>query len=96
VREGVPYTGSDVAFCEDYRSGDFTPWATPERVRAAAERRAAMPTAVGGGAVCSAGSVGPRPVAGGLAGVAGGALTLLVAAGAVAARALRRGRRAVR
>jgi hypothetical protein len=50
-REGIAYPGSDSEYCEDRRSGDFAPGASPEVLRRTAERRATRPA--GGGLRCA-------------------------------------------
>jgi hypothetical protein len=60
-REGVPYPGTDLQYCEDYRSGLFAPWTSIELRRQTAFQRAIRPA--GGGPRCSAGGAGPSTAA---------------------------------
>ncbi|MFK7984682.1 MAG: DUF2330 domain-containing protein [Sandaracinaceae bacterium] len=49
-RVGVPYYGSDDAYCEDRYEGDFRPGMPTERLREVSDERGTTP---GGGGICS-------------------------------------------
>lgn len=62
-RDGVGYPGTDTAYCEDLRTGDFAPWTSIDVRRETARRRAI--TAGGGGPICAiapGGAAGSRSV----------------------------------
>lgn len=69
-RAGVPYYGSDDAYCEDRYDGDFRPGTPMDRLREVADERGATP---GGGGICSVGPTANRTMLGSL-GVVGLAL----------------------
>lgn len=58
VSEGVAYTGSDAAYCQDYTNGSFAPWTPLATARETARRRALEPTGGGGCSVAAPGASG--------------------------------------
>jgi hypothetical protein len=65
-REGVAYPGTTAEYCEDYRTGMFSPWSTADTLETTARMRGIRPA--GGGPTCSAGTgAGASGMAGALA-----------------------------